>query len=131
MSKNNDDHNVDFFALVRVVIAVADKSGTCPLGCPSRSTPLRRRRGGNPTSSKPQSNEDDEDDNASIASISKNNNDQVQLLPGFQTTLESLAQPGAVARQEAALWTTGQEAEAEARQGNNQPVQTKWGGKGG
>ncbi len=85
-SKNQDNHNLVFFALVMVVVVAVDDSGTCPRGCLLTLTPLsissqcaRRRRGGDPLPSKPQSyNDDNGDDNdndnkdAVIASASKN-----------------------------------------------------------
>jgi hypothetical protein len=83
--KNNDDHDVFFFAPVGVILVVADKGEARPHGRPPTSMPLPRRRGGDLLSSKPQSNNDDKVDEALIASASKNDEDHVQLLSGLQT----------------------------------------------
>jgi hypothetical protein len=76
------------------------------------STLSRRRRGGDSLLLKQRSNNNDKNNDPSITSASKNNKDYVRYLLGLRTTVEFLAQPEAVARQEAALWTRGQEAEA-------------------
>ncbi len=129
-SKNNDDHDVVFFAPVAVAVAAADEGVVPPRRCPLTSTPSHRRRGGDPSSSKPRSADDNEDNDASIASASKNDKDHLRSSSGLRTTVESLVRPEAVACREAAPWTKGQEAEAEARR-DNQRVRTKWGGKDG
>jgi hypothetical protein len=78
------------------------------------STPLHRRRGRDPLLSKLQSNYNDNDNDFSIASMTKNNKDHVRLSSGLRTTVELPVQPKVMLRQEAAPWTRGQEAEAEA-----------------
>jgi hypothetical protein len=114
MSKNDDNHNVVFFAPVMVAVAAADEGVICPHSCLLTSTLLPRRRGGDPSSLKPQSADNNKDNDASIASMSKNNKDHVQTLVGLWTMVELLAQPEAVTCQEAVPWIRGQEAEGEA-----------------
>ncbi len=114
MSKNNDDHDVDFFPLVAVAVTAVDKGVICPRRCPLTSMLLGRRRGGDPSLSKLQSANNNEDNDALIASVSKNDEDHVRSLSGLRTMGELPAQPEVVACQDAAPWTRGQEAEAEA-----------------
>jgi hypothetical protein len=101
-SKNNDDHKVVLFAMVGFVVAAADEGRTRLRGRLPTLMPLHRRRGGDLLSLKLQSNNNDKGDEASIASASKNNKDHLRPLLGLQTTVESLARPEAMARQEAA-----------------------------
>ncbi len=88
VSKNDENHNVVFFAPVRVVVTAADKGGTHPHGHPPTSMPSCRRRGKDLLSLKPQSNSNDEDNDALITSVSKNNEDQVQLSSGLRVMVE-------------------------------------------
>jgi hypothetical protein len=77
-SKNNDKHNIVFFALDTVAILEADKGVSCLHRCPLTLMPSRRRRGGDPLLSKPQSTKDNKDNDTLIASMSKNNEDHVR-----------------------------------------------------
>jgi hypothetical protein len=90
-SRNNDGHNVIFFAPLTVAVTAADEGVTHPCRCLLTSTPSCRRRGGDPLLSKPQSTKNDKDNDASIASASKNNKDHMRSLLGWQTMVELLA----------------------------------------
>ncbi len=103
-SKNNDDHNVIFFALAAVAVTAADEGVIHLPRCPLTSTPLHRRRGGDPSLLKPWSANDNKDNEATIASASKNNKDHLRSSSGLWTTVELPARPEAVVCQEAAPW---------------------------
>jgi hypothetical protein len=96
-SKNNDNHNVIFFAPVAVAVTVADEGVIRPCRCPLTSMPLCRRRGGDPSSSKPRSSNDNEDNDALIASMSKNNKDHIWSSSGLRMRVVLLVQPEVVA----------------------------------
>jgi hypothetical protein len=122
-SKKNDDHNVIFFVPVAVAVAAADEGVIQPRRCPLTSTPSRRRRGGDPWSLKPRSADDNKDNDASIASASKNDEDDLRSSSGLQTSVESPAQPEAKGQRGGGG--------GDKRRRDNQPVRTKWGGKDG
>ncbi len=79
VSKNNDNHDVIFFAPVMIAILVAEEGVICRHRCPLTLTPSCKRWGRDPLSSKPQSNNDDNGNGNNnkdtvIASVSKNHN---------------------------------------------------------
>ncbi len=90
-SKNNDNHNVIFFAPVAVAVAAADEGVIRPQRCPLTLMPTHGRRGWDPSSSKLWSANNNRDNDALIASTSKNNEDHVRSSLGLQMTVELLA----------------------------------------
>jgi hypothetical protein len=99
--KNNDDHDVVYFAPVAVAITAADEGAIRLRRCSLTLTLSRRRKGGDPLLSKLWSANDNKDNDALIARESKNNKDRVQSSLGLQTTVELPAQPEGVVCQEA------------------------------
>ncbi len=87
-SKKNDNHNVVFFALIAVAVAVVDEGVIHPRRCLQTSTLLCRRRGGDPLLSKPRSKDDNKDNDALIAIASKNDEDNLRSLLGLRTMVE-------------------------------------------
>ncbi len=128
-SKKNDEHDVVFFAPVAVAVAAADEGVIHWCRCPLTSTQSRRRRGGDPSLAKPRSANDNEDNEALIASASKNDEDHLRSSLGLRTTVESPAQPEAKRQRGGGGGEGG--GGGDKRQRNNQPVQTRCGGKDG